>query len=185
MRPTLFALPLLAATVAFGQTQQSTPAPIVAPINPSNIQGKCPVGMAAQRSGTGQTLWAIALEDSGNQKNEAAARAANSGVHVELNTRNKSAIRQVELTVDFIAPGTFFLPVAETTTPIQQKKTFHLSAQDGASRKLVGDLLIGPAAGITRVHLLSIAYANGSNWAASANNACSVEPNGFIRVAAR
>lgn len=81
----------------------------------------------------------------------------------------------------FIAPGTRVLPVAEADALPAQKKTFNL-ATDRASLKLMGDLLVGPAASITRVQLLSLTYADGTTWSARSDSPCSVEPDRFILV---
>jgi hypothetical protein len=189
MRPTFFALFLLAATPAFAQNQIPPQPPITAttPALPPDLHiilPNCPVGMSAQQRGAAQTLWTISLEDAGQPQNEQAARSSNAGVHVELHS-GKSTIRQVELEVYFVAPGARVVPVTEDPAPVDLKKTFHLSAQDGATLKLAGDLLVGPAAGITRVRLLSIDYADGTTWHANAHSTCSVEPSRFMLVNAR
>jgi hypothetical protein len=65
------------------------------------------------------------------------------------------------------------------------KKIFHLAASGDASFDLAGDLLVGPAASITRVHLLRIDYTDGTSWQPSGSAVCSVEPNRFIPVGDR
>lgn len=159
------------------------------------LGASCPVGMAAQQASLGQTMWTISLEDTRQPRNEAAVRASNSGVHVELTAANGKPIHQVELAVYFLAPGTRLLLVAPPSgQPDGQsashgasdlQKTFHLAASGNASFDLAGDLLIGPAASITRVHLLRIDYTDGTSWQPSGSGVCSVEPNRFIPVGDR
>jgi hypothetical protein len=48
-----------------------------------------------------------------------------------------------------------------------------------------GDLMVGPAATITRVHLISATFADGSVWHAANANACSIEPNRVLPVDAK
>lgn len=210
MRTILFALPLLAVSCAIGhaQTQTETQSPTPAQAQPrisyrnltpqqlqaltklaarksgADLVGNCPVGMTAQQRASGQTVWTTALEDAANPRNLDSLRPGNTGVHVELNAHGKSSIHQAELAVYFMAPRTRVLPVVEADALPAQKKTFNL-ATDRASLKLMGDLLVGPAASITRVQLLSLTYADGTTWSARSDSPCSVEPDRFILVDAR
>lgn len=197
MRPTLFALTLLAATaapiLAQAPAQTQFPVPSAATTRPAHIvftgtnAGTCPIGMTAQRRDAGQTLWTVALEEERSPKTEAAMRPGDAGVHVELNGFKDKAIRQVKLAVSFTAPGSRALPVTESETgaPPELKKLFDLVAADGSATRLVGDLLVRHAANITRVHLLSITYADGSTWQASSSTDCSIEPSRVILVGSR
>ena len=195
MRPTLFALILLAATatpiLAQAQAQRQFPVPSAATMRPSPPQiftgtngGTCPIRMTAQRQDAGQTLWTIALEDEQGPKAETAIRPGDAGVHVELTGFREKAIQQVRLAVYFLPRGTRALPVAESQTDAT-RKTFDLAAPDGFASKLTGDLLVRHAATITRVRLLSITYANGSTWHPSSSASCNIEPNRFILVGSR
>jgi hypothetical protein len=141
--------------------------------------------MFAQRRDSGQTLWTTSFEDENKPQKVKPLQPGNTGVHVELDSHDKAVIRQVELAVYFVAPGTRALPVASTGAPADLRKTFNLSADNGASLKLRADLLVGPAGGITRVHVLSIDYTDGTSWHAKSDSACSVEPSRFILVNAR
>lgn len=198
MRPTLFALILLAATatpiLAQAQAQRQFPVPSAATMRPSPPQiftgtngGTCPIRMTAQRQDAGQTLWTIALEDEGGPKAETAMRPGDAGVHVELTGSREKAIQQVKLAVYFLPRGSRAVPVteSETGTTSDLKKTFDLAAPDGFASKLTGDLLVRHAATITHVRLLSITYANGSTWHPSSSASCNIEPNRFILVGSR
>lgn len=182
MRLTLFALPLLAALTAPTQTAQQT----LATVEARMTQGTCPVGMMAQRRDAGQTIWIVSLEDEANPKHSTTPKPGSAGVHVRLTAPEKSPIRQAELAVYFVPPGARVVPVygQKPKPPAEQKKTFHLSASGDTSAKLSADLLVGPSAGITHVHLLSIDYADGATWTAPDNSACTVEPNGLLLVGA-
>jgi hypothetical protein len=187
MRHRLFSLPLLIATTAFAQNQ-TTPAKQF-PIPNTSVHrtipfNACPVGMAAQRSNTGQLLtWTVSLEDSPQAPKALAARTASAALHVQLNAHDHTtSLRQVELAVYYVAPGSRLLPIETTAPPADLKKTFDLAADGGASLQLTANLLIGPASNITRVHLLSITYADGTSWTAASDTICSIEPNRFLRV---
>jgi len=183
MRLSLATVPLLISTAIFAQQSPTGPAKITPPAYVLLLtDGNCPVGLSAQQRASAQTLWTISLEDSVRPQSPASMRSINTGIHVELRARGTASIRQAELTVDFVAPGTHALPVGDSGMPPTRKKTFNLTAEGGVSLNLTGDLLVGPAAGITRVHLASLTYADGSTWQADANRPCSVEPSHFLLV---
>ena len=183
MRLMLFALPFLAATSVFAQTQTETQLQTALELQKTIvIQNSCPVGMFAQRRDSGQTLWITSFEDGHQSQKINPLKPGNTGVHVFLSSHDKATIRQVEIAVYYVAPGVRALPVAAHGTPPDLSKTFSLSAENGASLKLTGDLLVGPAAGITRIHLLSIDYADGTSWRPAGESACSVEPSRFLLV---
>jgi len=181
MRSAFLMVPLLAASTGFAQTLPQA-APIQPQSQPTIVAADgihCPVGMKAQQSGVGQTLWTIALED---QSKTQSHTEGGMGVHVDLRAMNGSTIKQVELAVHYLPVGTRFLPLETSSTPDDIKKTFNLSANDGASLKLAGDLLVGHAASILRVDLLSINYTDGTNWHTGKGNYCSAEPSRIVLV---
>jgi hypothetical protein len=178
MRLTLVALPLLAALTAPTQTAQRADIQATA-------TGDCPVGMFAQRRDSGQTMWIVSLQDESNPNHATAPQPGNTGVRVSLTAPRKSPIRQAELAVYYVAPGTHALLISNKKSPPDLKKTFHLAASDDASLHLTGDLLVGPSAGITLIHLLSLDYADGATWTAPNNTACTVEPSGLLLVDAK
>ena len=173
MRSVFLMLPLLAASAGFTQTQ-----PQVTIIN-ANGTG-CPVGMSAEQSGIGSTLWTVALED---QNKTPKQTALGMGVHVEVKGTNASTIKQVKLAVRYLAAGTRFLPIETTGAPDHHTKTFDLSAENGASLRLAGDLLVGHIASILRIDLLSIDYTDGTSWHTSKSSYCSAKPSPFVLVA--
>jgi hypothetical protein len=68
-------------------------------------------------------------------------------------------------------------------SPQEKAKTFNLDRE--AAMRVGGDLLVGPAATITRVHLMSATFADGSVWHASSEDACSIVPSKFMLVEAK
>lgn len=212
MRRILFALPLLAATAGLAgiqaQSQTASPPASAASLQLAqaeaglrSVSAACPVGMTARQQAAGETVWTIALEDAGrasgplagqprgqqpgDARNDAAPGAAGTGVHVDVKAWKGGPIRQVELAVHYLAPGWRLMPVGAAKPGDDLQKTYNLAAADGGSLKLAGDLLVGATAGITRVTLLRIDYADGTSWHASSREACSVAPNGFTLVGAR
>ncbi len=187
MRTVLFALSLLAVSVGQAQKQNQFPVPNTNTTLSSQFAlfDNCPVGFRAQQRASGETIWTIALEDAGKPASSNPASPGNIGVHVELNTHGKSSIQKAEFAVFYVAPGARMLPIAESVAPATQRKTFKLFAREGESQKLGGDLLVGAAAGITRVYLLSLTYADGTLWIQNNFKPCGVEPDRFILVDAR
>ena len=184
---TFSALPVLAALTAPAPPPQRATARTTAQ---TRATGSCPVGLMAQRRDDGQTIWVVSMEDEAKANHATAPKAGSAGVHVSLTAGEKSPIRQAELAVYFVPPATRVLPVNQYSQyapkapkpPAEQKKTFHVSSSDGNSQELTADLLVGPASGITHIHILSMDYADGTTWTAPNKSACTVEPNGLMLV---
>lgn len=168
MRPSFLAVPLLAALSIHAQQLSTSHTQVIAATD-----SDCPVALHAQRRGPGQTVWTISQEDAATYS----LKPDNSGVHVDLNASNP--LRHAELAVFYLPPGARYLPIT-TSTP-DQKKTFHLNAKDGVAA-LTADLLVGPTAGITRVHVLNLEFANGATWTAPNSTTCTIEPSGLLPV---
>ncbi len=147
------------------------------------VGANCPGQLTAQQQARGgQTLWTIAEEDQG-AKNE--ANKAGLGVHVAFHDL-KTPVHSLELRVSYLPQGLRLMPTDPkqgTKDMRESDKTFVL--QQKAAMHVVGDLLVGPAATITRVHLMSVTYADGSVWRAPSADACSVVPNRMVEVAAK
>lgn len=142
----------------------------------------CPGALRAQQQATGGgTVWTTALED---QKESADGKPGGLGVHVEFQGA-KNAIKGLELRVSYEPLGLKRVPVAPGTngfagsTP-EREKNFNLDRE--AAMRVDADLLVGPAATITRVHLMSATFADGSVWQAPSQNACSVVPSRVVLV---
>lgn len=188
MRSVLFALPLLAATTAFGQASPSFKLNHVYPLNQTPgqpggypVQGwNCPVGMTAERQATGATQWVVSLEDARVPAAEARAHASRMGVRVGL--KALLAFREAKVAVSYQVPpaGVMLVDGAVST----ETKTFALSAGDDPAQELERSLLLGTGINVTRVRLLSLTYADGTVWQPGANFSCSVRVSHLLPVAA-
>jgi hypothetical protein len=179
MRPRLIALAFLFVITALLCSSAIAQTALVHTFFVPIATSGCPVHLFAHQQGDPATVWTTSLEDARN----AEPNFQHSGLHVDLNAANK-AIKQVELAVSFLPPGTRVLPIAgqyraERTPAPEARKTFTVAAENSASLQLAADLLIGPAAAITRVKLLRVDYADGTAWQA---NTCSVEPSRLLRI---
>ena len=147
------------------------------------VGGECPGQLTAQRRPTaGETIWTAAQEDK-SAKDQ--ANKPTLGVHVAFQGV-KTPVRSLELRVSYLPSGLRVMPVDPkqgTKDMRESDKTFVLQQKAGVH--VVGDLLVGPAATITRVHLMSVTFSDGSVWRAPSADACSVVPNGVMEVAAR
>jgi hypothetical protein len=142
--------------------------------------GGCPGVLSARRQSPGGTMWTVSREDSAS--GEAKAKRAGEGVHVELKSAD-GVLRELELSVSYIAPGARVMTVGAPDKKDLRQKTFKLSADEQTD--VIGDLLVGPAFEITRVHLTSATFADGHVWHALSENFCSVEPSRFMPVGAK
>jgi hypothetical protein len=139
--------------------------------------------LTAQRQATGgQTVWTIAQEDKGIKDR---ANKPSLGVHVAFQGA-KTPMHSLELRVSYLPQGLRLMPVDPkqgTKDMRESDKTFVLEQK--AAMHVVGDLLVGSAATITRVRLMSVTFADGSVWRAPSADACSVVPSGVMQVAAK
>jgi hypothetical protein len=171
---------LASATATFAQAPATGRG--MAVLNPT--QANCPVGLSASLQARGQTLWTIAKEN----KPSAADPTYGAGVHVHLSAFTHMAIQNATLSVSYLAPGLNLEPITQTSsqpaaTNNERSKTFHLVSADPNTSALSGDLLVGPAANIQSVTVLSIQYTNGTRWSATPTSACTIQPSHVLLVA--
>ena len=148
----------------------------------------CPGQLQAQQQATGGgTVWTTAYEDRGD-KAEWIVRPRGLGIHVEF-ANAKTAVKGLELRVSYLPLGLRSVPLGAQLTngaersPQEKVKTFNLDRE--AAMHVGGDLLVGPAATITHVHLMSVTFADGSVWRASSDDQCSIVPSKFMLVEAK
>jgi hypothetical protein len=165
----------------------------VAQVSTQAVVTAVPVGagcpgqlMARQQASGGATVWTTAYEDRGD-KADWIVRPRGLGIHVEF-AGSKTPVKALELRVSYLPLGLRSMPAANLTNgveraPQEKAKTFDLDRE--AAMRVGGDLLVGPAATITRVHLMSATFADGSVWHASSADACSVVPSKFMLVEAK
>ena len=191
MRPVLIALTLLTTTLASAQTAK-TSEPTQADVRLYNTVYPCPLNMSASLQSSGRTMWTISDQDL-HKNRTPSPEGFGSGVHVDLRPTNNAAIKQVSLRVFFPESVLHYQPVAPSSTapadqpraPRQLTKNFQLVADGGTSAHLSGNLLVSQLAGITRVAVLSIEYADGTSWHAKSSYDCSAEPSKFMPVDAK
>ncbi len=148
---------------------------VIATLNGSS----CPGALQARQQATGgATVWTTALGDD----TAALAPPRGLGIHVEFQGRH-NPVKGLELQVSYLPLGLHAIQVANTAQPQERAKTFNLDRV--AAMRIGGDLLVGPAATITRVHLVSATFADGSIWRAPSEEACTVVPNRLMQVALR
>lgn len=143
----------------------------------------CPAGVlrARQQAAGGTTIWTIAQEDRNNKYQR--GTPASMGVHVAFDSR-LNLVQSLELSVTYLPVKLRLMPVAPTEGPAPDpKKTFVLKRE--AALKIDGDLMVGPAATIKTVHLISATYSDGSVWRAPTEDSCTVEPSGLLLVGAK
>lgn len=145
----------------------------------------CPAGLlrADQQAIGGATVWTTALEDEGD-KDGLLRRPTGLGVHVDFQGTT-GAVKALELRVSYEPLGLKRVPAGLGTNGFvnnsrEREKNFNVDRE--AAMRIHADLLVGPAATITRVHLMSATFADGSVWHAPTPDACSVVPNRFMRV---
>ncbi len=138
----------------------------------------CPGAMRADQHAVGgqRTVWTMALEDRDKKKDEW-PDPGGMGVHMVFEN-GRAQMRSLEFSVSYLPLGPRQMPVAPEADPQEMKKRFALTTDD--KTRVERDLMVGPAATITRVHLVSATFADGSVWHAASEGACSVEPNRAI-----
>ena len=144
----------------------------------------CPGQLTArQQASGGATVWTTAVEDQ-TDKDTANGKPKGLGVHIDFQG-TKTAVKALELRVSYEPLGLKRVPVGPGTNDfvsntVVREKNFNLDRE--AARRVDADLLVGPAATITRVHLVSATFANGTAWRAPSSDACSVVPSHFMLV---
>ena len=149
--------------------------------------GACPGALRVQHQPVGPTMWTVAQED--KDRDNQAQRVKGPGLHVEFEgvldgVREK--VKTLEFSVSYVPAAWRLMPVEPGTdakSPKESKKTFVL--QQEAAQRFDADLLVGPAATITRVHLVSATFADGNVWHAASEDDCSIAPSLYMPVEAK
>lgn len=179
---------ILGLVVGVGSQAQTWPpltkaAPLVSSQAPPT-EANCPGALRAQHKPSGvATVWTVAQEDKGREIQARNPRGP--GLHVEFDGV-KDKVKALELSVSYLPAGLRVTPVeagVDSKSTKESKKTFVL--QQEAARQFDADLLVGPAAKITHVHLVSVTYADGGVWRAASEDVCSVIPSLYMPVEAK
>lgn len=148
------------------------------------VGAACPGQLTARQQATGgATMWTTALEDQ-RDKDALLRKPGGLGVHVDFEGAT-TAVKDLELRVSYEPLGLKRVPVAPGTNGFvsnatEREKNFNLDRE--AAMRVDADLLVGPAATITRVHLITVTFADGSVWRAPTPDACSVVPSRIVLV---
>lgn len=158
--------------------------PVSAGVTPTSrvatAGSRCPGALRADQHTVGgqRTVWTMALEDK-NKKDQWPDPAGMAAVHMVFeNTR--AQIRSLEVSVSYLPLGPRLMPDADGTNAQEMKKNYVLTADD--KTRIERNLMVGPAATITRLHVTSATFADGSVWHATSEGACSIEPSRAIAV---
>jgi hypothetical protein len=170
----------LVAALAIGAQAQQSGVKLGPPTHVVLVGDGCPGLLSAKRQSAGGTMWTVSREDSARLG--AKTKAGNEGVYVTLKSA-RGALREIDLSVSYLAPGARVMPVDAADAKDLLKKTFELSADGETS--VDGNLLVGPAFEITNVHLIRATYKDGSVWRAPSEMACSVKPSKYMLVEAK
>lgn len=168
------------------RTEQQQKAVIMLQNKAATLDGsECPGALQARQQATGGAeVWTTAMGD----ERARWARPQGLGIHVDFQAAN-TEVNALELRVSYLPLGLHAMLVAPTVTntatgsPRERAKTFNLDRV--AAMRIGGDLLVGPAATITRVHLVSVTFADGTVWRAPSEDACTVVPTRIMLVAAK
>ena len=166
-----------------GQAQQASDASAKQMPRYVLVEPGCPGQLSAhqQTQGVG-TVWTIAQQDTDKKSQDA---PGSMGVHVSF-ASPKTQVASLELSVSYLPPGLRVMPIDAklgAKDMREDSKTFVLKQE--AAMHVKGDLMVGPAATITRVHLISATFADGSVWHAANESTCTIEPNRVLLVDAK
>jgi hypothetical protein len=179
----VFVMAVAGLMAGVGQAQQSSDASAKQMPRYVLVEPGCPGQLSAhqQTQGVG-TVWTIAQQDTDNKSQNA---PGSMGVHISFESP-KTQVASLELSVSYLPQGLRVMPIDQkqgTKDMREDSKTFVLKQE--AAMHVNGDLMVGPAATITRVHLMSATFVDGSVWHAANANACSIEPNRVLLVDAK
>ena len=148
------------------------------------VTAGCPGQLMARQQASGfGTVWTLAQDEGAIH-----GTLHGLGIHVEF-AATKTAVKALELRVSYLPPGPRSMLVDPKLTntveksPEERTKTFNLDRE--AAMRIGGDLLVGPAATITRVRLISATFADGNVWRAANEDQCSIEPSKYMLVEAK
>ena len=140
---------------------------------PSNFG--CPVGFAANRQAPFQIMSAEDARRSGPTQ----------GLHLTLqNLKNMPDIESIEVTVYGTSQEGLVLPVGRPSTRTVSK-TFELYRAAYDTTLSDADVSMRLAGSLSRADLISITYADGTTWHATANFQCRAIPSNFLLVGSK
>jgi hypothetical protein len=140
---------------------------------PSNFG--CPVGFAANRQAPVQMMTA----------DDARRLGPMQGLHLTLRKlKNMPAIESIEVTVYGTSQKGLVLPVGTQSTDTVSK-TFELRRTSDDTSLSGADVSMQLVGSLSWADLISITYANGDTWHATAESRCRAFPSNFLLVETR
>jgi hypothetical protein len=187
MRRLAATLLLLSATFTFAQTPSNPPnvskdlpvpkfttGQVLAQVRRLSENFGCPVGFTASRQAAGQAMSASDTKQPGPTQ----------ALHLTLDKGNTPDITSVEVTVYGTAQKGPYLPVdSQSTTTVS--KTFALHRISDSTTLSEADVRMQLMGTLNRADLISITYADGTSWHATANFQCRAVASNLILVGAR
>jgi hypothetical protein len=134
----------------------------------------CPVGFAASRRATGQIMSA------GDSRNSSPTQA----LHLTLHNPSTPAIESIEVTLYGTSQKGLYLPLDSQATSTVSK-TFELHRTPDDASLTEADVRMNLTGSLSRADLISITYADGSTWHATANFQCRAVPSNLLLVGAK
>jgi hypothetical protein len=187
MRQLSVSLLFLAATFTFSQTPSNPPdvskdlpvprfttGQVLAQVRRLSGNFGCPVGFTASRQAAGQIMSA------GDAKEPGPTQA----LHLLLRHPNTPNIEAIEVTVYGTAQKGLYLPVdSQATTTVS--KTFELRRISDSTTLSEADVRMQLIGTLNYADLISITYADGTSWHATANFQCRAVASNLILVGAK
>jgi len=187
MRQLFATLLFLASTFAFAQTSNTPPdvskdlpvprfttRQVLAQVRRLSGNFGCPVGFSASRQATGQIMSA------GDAKEPGPTQA----LHLTLDNHNSPGITSIEVTVYGTAQKGLYLPVDSKSTSTVSK-TFELRRISDSTTLSEADVRMQLMGTLNYADLISITYADGTSWHATANFQCRAVPSNLLLVGSR
>jgi hypothetical protein len=186
MRRLSVSLLFLAGTLTFAQTSTNSPTTLTVPsFNTKQLLAQtaqthgyridsnfgCPVGFSASRQATGQIMSA------GDAKQPGPTQA----LHLTLHRLSTPNIASIEVTVYGTAQKGLYLPVDSQSTSTVSK-TFELHRISDSTTLSEADVRMNLAGSLDWADLISITYADGSSWHATANFQCRAVASNYLLV---
>jgi hypothetical protein len=184
-RSMIFSLALLSSpTFLCAQSKGLEPAPPSATqVNPSLVMavrlsymtGSCPVGLMAQRQGTGNVVQVGSSRPVPTQK-----------LRLTVDNFQDKGIVAATVTVRGYDASPRFMPLHTNSRESHElTKTVDLKVDVASGKTTATNLTVKSLASVSWVELESLEYGDGTQWNASAGKSCRVEPNKFLLVAER
>jgi hypothetical protein len=176
---------LLASAFTFAQTSNHSPlalknSPTTGRASDSVVlyanrpdNSGCPVGFFASRRATGHFMSADDAKQAGPAQ----------GLHLMLYHQTQPAIESIEITVYGVSSKARVLPAGPP--PEDVSKTFELRRSADSNTLTDADVWMHNVGSLSRVDLISIHYADGTDWHATENLKCRAVPSNFVLVTKR